>query len=324
MTCSGWGWGLGDSRSAEQPGENHFQVETAVESVLDFGEIMMRLFDEIEGVIRFGECSLQITQKGVDRAKLLKLDAGTTPAGHGTFVSASRSHHGFEAPQTIRHHMDRCRQRRLRPLRQRLFGDCQRRQTHQQWMVAGRPKKTGKAADKSTAEPTAKKTAAKKPTDKPITTGDCGMNPPPSTDNVATARMPTLLFRIPMELRWRDLDAFNHVNNTNFMTYVEEARTRWFGSASDDWFTGQHGPLLASITMNHRKPTPYPAQIAVELFAERIGNSSLTLGHRIVDAAGDTQTLYADGHSVLVWIDIATGRPIPLPEGIRAAAAADT
>ena len=31
---------------------------------------------------------------------------------------------------------------------------------------------------------------------------------------------PPVLFRMPIDLRWRDLDAFNHVNNANFMTLV--------------------------------------------------------------------------------------------------------
>ena len=37
---------------------------------------------------------------------------------------------------------------------------------------------------------------------------------------------PKILFRMPMALRWRDLDAFQHVNTSNFLTYLEEARIR--------------------------------------------------------------------------------------------------
>src|SRR3546814_7596641 len=43
----------------------------------------------------------------------------------------------------------------------------------------------------------------------------------------------TALFRMPIALRWRDLDAFNHVNNSTFMTYLEEARIRWFESLDE-------------------------------------------------------------------------------------------
>jgi acyl-CoA thioester hydrolase len=130
---------------------------------------------------------------------------------------------------------------------------------------------------------------------------------------------PDILFRMPLDLRWRDLDAFNHVNNANFMTYVEEARIRWFDSTGADWTASGRIPLLAAVQMNYRLPIPYPARIFVEMTTERIGNTSLTLGHRIV---GEDETLYADGHSVLVWIDVASGRPVPLPESVRAAATA--
>ncbi len=56
----------------------------------------------------------------------------------------------------------------------------------------------------------------------------------------------------------------------------------------------------------------------VELVTERIGTTSLTIGHRITSVDG--ATLYADGHAVLVWIDRASQRPIPLPEPLRRAA----
>lgn len=138
------------------------------------------------------------------------------------------------------------------------------------------------------------------------------------------SRLPaTLLFRMPLSLRWRDMDAFNHVNNATFMTYLEEARIRWFDSLGSDWVTEAFAPLLAAVQMNYRQPIAYPADIVVELACERVGNSSLTIGHRVVaDVQGEDRnisTLHADGHVVVVWIDRASGRPCPLPDAIRQA-----
>jgi acyl-CoA thioester hydrolase len=133
-----------------------------------------------------------------------------------------------------------------------------------------------------------------------------------------------LLLRMPIALRWRDLDAFNHVNNATFMTYLEEARIRWFASLDGDWVTDTSAPLLASVRMDYRLPIAYPADIMVELRARRVGNSSLTLGHRIVaaDAAGAEggDVVHAEGDTVLVWINRSSGRPTPLPDVIRRAA----
>src|SRR3546814_17156336 len=74
----------------------------------------------------------------------------------------------------------------------------------------------------------------------------------------------TALFRMPIALRWRDLDAFNHVTNSTFMTYLEEARIRWFESLDEEWVTEPTAPLLAAVQMNYRVPNPYPAEVIVD------------------------------------------------------------
>jgi len=128
-----------------------------------------------------------------------------------------------------------------------------------------------------------------------------------------------VLFRMPVALRWRDLDAFNHVNNSNFLTYLEEARIRWFASWDGEWVNDAMAPLMAAVQLNYRMPIPYPSDVVVELFTDRLGTSSATIGHRIVSEDG--ATLYCDGHVVVVWIDRASGRPIALPASVRAAMA---
>jgi acyl-CoA thioester hydrolase len=129
------------------------------------------------------------------------------------------------------------------------------------------------------------------------------------------------LFRMPVTLRWRDLDAFNHVNNSNFLTYLEEARIHWFDSWKGQWVNDAIAPLLAAVHLNYRMPIPYPADVVVELFADRVGGTSITLGHRI--ASADGATLYCDGYVVVVWIDRTTQRPIPLPAAVRQAMGGD-
>jgi acyl-CoA thioester hydrolase len=133
------------------------------------------------------------------------------------------------------------------------------------------------------------------------------------------APAPAVLFRHAIEPRWRDLDAFGHVNNSNFLTYLEESRIQWFRTLGRDWVTAEIAPLLAAVHIDYRAPIGYPSSIAVELFASRIGNTSVTLGHRIVSADG--KVLHADGDVVMVWVDRAGGKPVPLPEAVREVAA---
>lgn len=129
----------------------------------------------------------------------------------------------------------------------------------------------------------------------------------------------TPLFLASLTVRWRDLDAFNHVNNSNYLTYLEEARLQWLAQVPGPWFDDAAMPVLAASEINYRQPIAWPASLHVELRCERLGNSSLTLAHRIVDAA-DAQRLYSDGRVVVVWMNPATGKPVPLPPVIRSAA----
>ncbi|MET3651426.1 acyl-CoA thioesterase [Dyella japonica] len=140
---------------------------------------------------------------------------------------------------------------------------------------------------------------------------------PAVTDAQAPEATNTPLFVAPIGVRWRDLDAFNHVNNANYLTYLEEARLQWLQHVPG-WFNEHSMPVLAASELNYRRPIEWPAQLNVELFCERLGNSSVTIAHRIVNAHDDA--LYSDGKVVMVWMDPATGKPVALPQSIRDAA----
>jgi acyl-CoA thioester hydrolase len=141
---------------------------------------------------------------------------------------------------------------------------------------------------------------------------------PAPTPSPVPAPAPRRLLRMALPVRWRDLDAFSHVNNSTFLTYIEEARLQWFQSLPGPWLSEDAAPVLAATHVNYRRPIEWPADLAVELYAERVGNTSLTVAHRILRADDET-VLYSDGHSVLVWID-RQGRPAPLPAAVRTAA----
>lgn len=131
--------------------------------------------------------------------------------------------------------------------------------------------------------------------------------------------MGRVLQECTIQVRWRDLDAFDHVNHASFATFIEEARVRWFRSLGADWADPACAPILAALSINYRRPIGWPTTVHVELRNERLGNKSLTLAHRIVDA-GDGQRVYADGNQVIVWTDRA-GAALPLPHAVRVACA---
>lgn len=131
-----------------------------------------------------------------------------------------------------------------------------------------------------------------------------------------TSRKP--LAQVPISVRWRDMDAMGHVNNAMYVSYLEEARVRWLASVPGVSLQDRVVPVLVATHVNYRAPIVWPGEVLVELFVERLGGSSLTIGHRIVDHA-DPGVLYSDGNVVAVWMDTATGKSVPLPAAIHAA-----
>ena len=119
-----------------------------------------------------------------------------------------------------------------------------------------------------------------------------------------------------IEIRWRDVDAFRHVNNAVYATYLEECRDEWavraLGDVGDVW-----DYVLARVAIDFREElTQEDDEVLVRCTLERIGTSSLTLREEIRKLDG---TLSAEAESVLVARDRETGRSRPLTEAEREA-----
>lgn len=132
-----------------------------------------------------------------------------------------------------------------------------------------------------------------------------------------------LMHSEPITVRWGDMDALGHVNNTVFFRYAEQARVSWLdgllGTKGLD--VSSQGPILAKTSCTFLRPIVYPASIKVELYAGTPGRSSLPTHYRIVDAA-DAACCYAEGDALIVWADYASGKSTPLPQTLRDAVAA--
>jgi acyl-CoA thioester hydrolase len=130
--------------------------------------------------------------------------------------------------------------------------------------------------------------------------------------------LPPTSFTKRVEVRWRDMDAFKHVNNAVYLTYFEEMRDEWFlevlgnGLLLNDF-------VLARCAVDYRSPvTQEDGHIDVELRLTRVGRSSVTTAERItVPARGGA--LAAECEAVLVHYDWDTGKSKPLTEEIETA-----
>lgn len=124
-------------------------------------------------------------------------------------------------------------------------------------------------------------------------------------------KMPDIggVFRYEMPVRWGDLDAQNHVNNTVYFRYFEEARVRLFRQAGMAFGDNKVG-VLAHASCDFLKPVLYPATVVIRLVLTHIGRTSLHFD-TVLECQDEPGVIYAKGKNVLVGANNATGQPEP-------------
>ncbi len=119
-----------------------------------------------------------------------------------------------------------------------------------------------------------------------------------------------------IEIRWRDMDAYRHVNNAVYLTYLEEVRDEWLaavlGGSETIWDF-----VLARVAIDFRRELRQEDDaVEVSCRLERIGTSSIRTREEIRRLDG---TLAAEAEAVLVARDMGEGHSRPLTPLERAA-----
>jgi acyl-CoA thioester hydrolase len=127
---------------------------------------------------------------------------------------------------------------------------------------------------------------------------------------------------VPVALRWADMDVYGHVNNTEFLRILEQARVEGLPLARDPGVTGF---LIVRHEIEYLRPLDYSsAGVAVRMWCTDVGGAGFDLGYEIDDpppaAAG--RGPYARAGSTLVAYDFPDARPRRLTDGERALLAA--
>lgn len=124
---------------------------------------------------------------------------------------------------------------------------------------------------------------------------------------------------LTMNLRWGDMDAYGHANNTVYFRFFEEARIQWLAGLDMGDIDQSTGPVIIKTSATFLKELMHPVSVVVETYADRAGNTSLDTYYLLKDEASGT--VYAEGYAKIVWMDWKTRSSTRLPEALRALAA---
>jgi acyl-CoA thioester hydrolase len=122
--------------------------------------------------------------------------------------------------------------------------------------------------------------------------------------------------RTTLQVRFRDTDAFGHVNNAVFASYAELARVRYLIDVLRPVERFDRMPLiLARLELDFRSPIEFGEDVVVETRVDGIGTTSFAMSHRMT--AGPNARLVGEMQTVLVTYDYEASQPIPVPAAWR-------
>ena len=125
------------------------------------------------------------------------------------------------------------------------------------------------------------------------------------------------LYALTLPIRWGDMDAMGHVNNTSYFRYMETLRIDWLTSLGHTPGPDGEGVVIVNAFCSFYKQLEYPGQVRLTLYASDPGRSTFETW---VTMERDDQpgTVYAAGGATTVWVDFPRQKSLPLPDWLRA------
>ncbi|WP_025742745.1 acyl-CoA thioesterase [Aquimarina pacifica] len=111
-------------------------------------------------------------------------------------------------------------------------------------------------------------------------------------------------FKLSLQLRidWSEMDTYQHVNNVNFMKYMQSARVQFWEVTGlvKLYAETKKGPMLVSTKCDFKHPLFFPGNVMIKTKVAFVKNTSFGLYHELYNDAG---VLCAEGHDVAVCFD---------------------
>ena len=152
-----------------------------------------------------------------------------------------------------------------------------------------------------------------------------------------------LVYEMRIPIRWGDMDAMNHVNNTSYFRYLETCRIDWLysigcgfwgqsqnsprprtGAAARTWGSAklvsdpdsQEGPVIVNAFCNFYQQLEYPGEVLMKMFVSDPGRTTFE-SWGTMERADQPGVIYAAGGATTIWVDFRTQKAKTLPDWLR-------
>ena len=126
-----------------------------------------------------------------------------------------------------------------------------------------------------------------------------------------------LVFEMQIPIRWGDMDAMNHVNNTSYFRYMETCRIDWMRSIGCQPDPQGEGPVIVNAFCNFYRQLEYPGDVLIKMYASDPSRSTFETWATMA-RTDQPEVIYAAGGATSIWVNFPAQKAKTLPDWLRA------
>jgi len=124
------------------------------------------------------------------------------------------------------------------------------------------------------------------------------------------------VYECTIPMRWGDMDAMGHVNNTIYFRYLEIARVDWLRQFNSEPKPEGEGPVIVNAFCNFYKQLAYPCDLLIKMYASDPGRTTFETW-ATMELVTDPGVIYAAGGATTIWVDFPKQKAVDLPDWVR-------
>jgi acyl-CoA thioester hydrolase len=125
-----------------------------------------------------------------------------------------------------------------------------------------------------------------------------------------------LVHEMTVPIRWGDMDAMGHVNNTLYFRYLEIARIEWMHSIGALPDPKGEGPVIVNAFCNFYKQLEYPGDVMVKMYVSDPGRTTFE-SWGTMERTDQPGVIYAAGGATTIWVDFPAQKSRTMPDWMR-------
>lgn len=125
-----------------------------------------------------------------------------------------------------------------------------------------------------------------------------------------------LVHQMVIPIRWGDMDAMGHVNNTVYFRYLETVRIDWFRSIDCVPGPDGEGPVIINAFCNFYKQFTFPGDILASMYVSDPGRTTFE-SWCTLERTDQPGVVFSEGGATTIWVDFPKQKAVALPDWLR-------